>query len=358
MEHLPDSGRESSERLVVWKAGGEHCRVVCSTQILEQIRRQCVQAARGPVPLGIGGAFLGEVSGGDFRIHQWHQIPCRYQRGPSFLLTKEEVAGLRDFLASLPQRDNNGGDCLIGWFVSHPYRGAEIRDSEISLHQRFFRSSDLFLLIEVHPDGALECTVHRGARPMQPVWRIVPSFISRRDRSLPETPTVVLSPPQPLDGSSQEENRDSLSHPRREPAPKGPLILALAALAVVIGLFFWSRPSKEPPPASPPPAPQPIATVSLRVQRQTGGFVIHWNPVEPSLAVARRVVLRITEGTVTTEHPLAEAVLRAGSFLHKSSAASLQVEMRADLPDGRVLSEKVLFGQPPPSSRRPAPPEK
>jgi hypothetical protein len=86
-------------------------------------------------------------------------------------------------------------------------------------------------------------------------------------------------------------------------------------------------------------------TLSLRVQRQEGGFLIRWNPVEPALAPARQIVLRIAEGPKTTEHSLSQAALRTGSLLHKSSAAAIEVEIRAELPDGRVLSEKVLYGQ-------------
>lgn len=345
MKIHPDSRRESSERLVVWKADGEPCRVVCSTGVLENIRRQCVLAARGPVPLGIGGALLGGFSGGEYQIRQWHQIPCRYQRGPSFLLTKEEVGGLKEFLVRLPERTADGQDSLIGWFVSHPFRGAEIRDDEISLHQRFFRSSDLFLLIEVHPDGALEVTVHRGARPLQPIWRIIPSYISPKDRSLPETPTVVL--PAPAQAQPREEKSDPQPAPseKREPVPRGPLILALSALAVVLAVFVWTRPDSGPPPAPPPPPPQPLVTLSLRVQRQPDGFLIRWNPVDPALAPARQTVLRITEGPRTFEHRLTQDALRAGSLLHRTSASALEVEMRAELPDGRVLSEKVLYGQ-------------
>jgi len=345
MELFPDTGRETSERLVVWKADGEPCRVVCSTGILEKIRRQCVLAARGPVPLGIGGALLGQVLGGEFRIHQWHQIPCRYQRGPSFLLTKDDVAGLKEFLAHLSERIGNGEDALIGWFVSHPFRGAEIRDDEISLHQRFFRSSDLFLLIEVHPDGALETVVHRGARPLQPVWRIIPSYVAPKDRSIPETPTVVLPPPSNPLLFDEDGQTNAAAARKREPPPRGPLILALTALAVVLAIFIWTRPEKAPPPAPSPPPPQPIATLSLRVQRQEGGFLIRWNPVEPALASASNVVLMITEGSRSIEKPLSPSSLQAGSFLHKSAASSLEVEMRAQLPDGRSLSEKVLYEQ-------------
>jgi len=345
MKVHPDNRRESSERLVVWKADGEPCRVVCSTAVLENIRRQCVLAARGPVPLGIGGALLGSFSGGEYLIRQWHQIPCRYQRGPSFLLTKEEVGGLKEFLMRLPERTADGQDSLIGWFVSHPFRGAEIRDDEISLHQRFFRSSDLFLLIEVHPDGALEVTVHRGARPLQPIWRIVPSYISPKDRSLPETPTVVPPAPRAPDVADRDDGPSPASPEQKQPVPKGPLILAVSALAVILAVFIWTRPASGPPPAPPPPPPQPLITLSLRVQRQPDGFLIRWNPVDPALAPARQTLLRISEGPKTTEHALSQAELRAGSLLHKSAASAIEVEMRAELPDGRVLSEKVLYGQ-------------
>lgn len=346
MEGFSASGHDRPDRLIVWKADGEHCRVICAASFLESVRRECVRAARGPVPLGIGGALMGENSSSEFHIHHWHPIPCRYQRGPSFLLTKEEVAGLKDFLAQLPARTGTGEHALIGWFVSHPFRGAEIRDDEISLHQRFFRSSDLFLLIEVQPDGALEVVVHRGARPMQPVWRIVPTYDAYKGRPIPETPSIALPPERPHHFLEDEEPMQAGPKEEQQAPSRGPMILALSALTVTLAVAAWLYFDREPPPAPPPPpAPQPVATLSLRVQRQEGAFLIRWNPVEPSLTAARQVILRITDGAAVTEHSLTQAAVRAGSFTHNSSSSSLEVEMRAELPDGRAVSEKVIYGQ-------------
>jgi hypothetical protein len=346
MEGFPASGHDRPDRLIVWKADGEHCRVICAASFLESVRTQCVRAARGPVPLGIGGALMGEISSGEFHIHHWYPIPCRYQRGPSFLLTKEEVAGLKDFLAQLPARSGTGEHVLIGWFVSHPFRGAEIRDDEISLHQRFFRSSDLFLLIEVQPDGALEVVVHRGARPMQPVWRIVPTYDAYKGRPIPETPSIALPPARPHHFLEDEDPMQAGPKEEQQAPSRGPMILALSALTVTLGAAAWLYWDREPPPAPPPPpVPQPVATLSLRVQRQERAFLIRWNPVEPSLTTARQVILRITDGAAVVEHPLSQATVRAGSFTHNSSSSSLEVEMRAELPDGRAVSEKVIYGQ-------------
>lgn len=342
MERSPDTRREASERYVIWRAEGVHCSVACSEAILEKIRRQCVLAARGPVPLGIGGALIGQVAGGEYRIHEWHQIPCRHQRGPSFLLTKEEVGGLKEFLSRLPERTGFGEDTLIGWFVSHPFLGAEMRDDEISLHQRFFRSNDLFLLVEVHPDGSLRILVHRGARPLQPVWSVMPP-LPLENHPVPATPRVVLPPRSSPDHLLEDAPRKAAGQPQRAPLPKAPVFLALASLAVILAIFTWSRLQKVAPLAPPPPAPQPIATLSLHIQRQQEGFLIRWDPGDPALSSARQVLLRITEGARTTEQPLSPSLLQAGSFLHKSAASSLEVEMRAQLPDGRFLSEKVLY---------------
>ncbi len=345
MDSHPGQRQDHAERFVIWKADGEPIRVICSMTVLESIRRECVRAARGPVPLGIGGALMGSASGGDYRIRHWHSIPCRYQRGPSFLLTKDEVGGLKDFLAHLPSLKSVGEDVLIGWFVSHPFLGAELRDDEISLHQRFFRSSDLFLLVEVHPDGAIEVGVHRGARAMQPVWRVVPSHAPREHRRIPETPSVIVPQSEPSGLTVTEEPRENPEPERRQPAPKKPLLLLLAALALVLFAFLWMNRDRTPPPMVLPPPPQPVPTLSLRVQRQQGALLIRWNPVEPTLALAQQVVLRITDGPSVIEHPLSEAMVRQGSFVHKSDAPALEVELRASLPDGRSVAEKVIYGR-------------
>lgn len=338
--NLPASARtEHPGRLVIWEALAEECRIVCPAAVLESIRHECVLAARGPVPLGIGGALTGEYSAGTFRIRGWHPIPCRHQRGPSFLLTKEEVAGLKEFLAQLPAHTGRTEDVIVGWFVSHPHAGAVLRDDEISLHQRFFRASDLFLLLEIQPDGAIEILVHRGARPVNPPWRILPAPSARKESASGAQPGQAASsrPAAPASGSKARKRRSSLL--------KGPLIPGLFLLAVALALPAWLYFGRKTPPPVGPVNTQPLPTFSLRVQRQGRAFLIRWNPLEPSLTGASRVVLRISEGNRTTERPLTPAEVRAGSLSYESFSPSLQIEMLAETSAGRALRERVLFGQ-------------
>ncbi len=335
---LPESGKSRVDTLVIWEARDGECRVVASAALLESIRRECVLAARGRVPLGIGGALLGEYSGGTYRLRNWRQIPCRHQRGPSFLLTKEEVGGLKQFLSQLPEKGAEAGDHLIGWFVSHPFTGAVLRDDEISLHQRFFRASDLFLLLEIHQDGIAEVTVHRGAQPLEPTWRIIPSPSSR--------------------GSAAGEAATGQGKGSAEPAPakasrkkpasrlwRGPLVPALALLGISAAVLGWLQFTRRPaPPPAAAPAP-PLSTLSLRVQRQGNAYQIRWNPVEPSLTSARRVLLRIHDGATVAVRELSPAEVRAGFLAHGSPSASLEAEMVVQLPDGRERTERVIYGK-------------
>lgn len=333
-------GEEPPERLVTWEAGDGECRIVFPARLLESILHECAMAARGPVALGRGGAVLGESSGGTYRIRSWHPIPCRHQRGPSFLLTKDEVAGLKDFLARLPSAAGRAEDQIIGWFVSHPHSGAVLRDDEISLHQRFFRSNDLFLLLEIHSDGGAVITVHRGAQAMEPQWRIVPA---RRARNAVQ-PAAGAELPEPSTGSvifRSVHGREPNSARKRRSG--GPLIPALTVLSLAVAGFAWVHLRQRPAP--PPPAPvQPLSTLSLRVLRQGQSCVIRWNPLEPFLANARRAELLITDRGVTTVEALTPAQIRAGSFACNSSSATFEVKMTVDVDGDRKLSERVIFG--------------
>lgn len=328
-------GEAPPEGLVTWEAGDGECRIVCPARLLESIRHECAMAARGPVALGRGGALLGESSGGTYRVRSWHPIPCRHQRGPSFLLTKEEVAGLKDFLARLPALTGRKEDQIIGWFVSHPFTSAVLRDDEISLHQRFFRSNDLFLMLEIHGDGAAVVTVHRGAQPLEPRWRILPAPPSR---SAPPGAAAVAR--ESREGQSSESPRPRAGGRARS---AGPVVPALVLLVVALSGAAWLYFRQEAP--APPPAPvQPLSTLSLRVLRQGQSCVIRWNSLEPSLANARRAELLITDRGVTTVEALTPAQIRAGSFACNSSSATFEVKMTVDVDGGRKLSERVIFG--------------
>lgn len=331
---------EPPERLVTWEAGSGECRIVCSSALLESIHKECLMAAMGLVPLGTGGALLGEFSGGTYRVRSWHPIPCRHQRGPSFLLTKDEVAGLKDFLTRLPAAAGRTEDKIIGWFVSHPHSGAILRDDEISLHQRLFRSNDLFLLLEIHSDGAAVITVHRGAQAMEPQWRIVPARLSRNAVQ----PATGAELPEPSTGSvifRSVHGREPNSARKRRSG--GPLIPALTVLSLAVAGFAWVHLRQRPAP--PPPVPvQPLSTLSLRVLRQGQSCVIRWNPLEPSLSYARRAELLITDRGVTTVQALTPAQIQAGSFACDSASATFEVKMTVDVDGDRKLSERVIFG--------------
>lgn len=326
---------DSSGRLVTWEAAAEDCRIICPEALLESIRRECALAARGPVPLGIGGALLGEISGGTYRIRAWHPIPCRHQRGPSFLLSKDEVAGLKEFLAQLSSRAGATNDQIVGWFVSHPHSGAVLRDDEISLHQRFFRSRDLFLLLEIEPGGAAEVTVHRGAAPLEPRWRVIPSPLRARSGA-----STAPS------GNGAAPDAAEVGLPAAPLRRRGRIWLAILFLAAITGSAVYLYRSLRPPAparALPPRAGAPLTTPSLAIGKQDGGFLLSWNPEDPSLARAQRVVLLIQDSGQTHEVVLDGGTARKGSLFHATGATVLDVEMRLEFPDGSSSRERVRY---------------
>lgn len=332
---------DSTDRLVTWEAVGGDCRIICPEALLESIRRECVLAARSPAPLGMGGALLGEASGGTYRIRAWHPIPCRHQRGPSFLLSKDEVAGLKDFLSRLPQEAGSPHDQIVGWFVSHPFSGASLRDDEISLHQRFFRARDLFLLMEVDPGGSLEVTVHRGAAPLEPRWNVIAMPVGRRAGTAPRPGTDAA-------GTALTSRADTDPGGRDRSAPawlRWMAVLSLVAIAASAAYLGWQfrrilKPQPPPPLASPLP---PLVTLSLRLEKLPGGFLIRWNPDDPALRRALRVALHIHDRGRQQDHVLDAAAIRAGSYLHSTPAEAIEVEMAADLPEGSTARERIRY---------------
>ncbi|MCX7603428.1 MAG: hypothetical protein N2036_05055 [Bryobacteraceae bacterium] len=328
---------DTSDRLVTWEAAGEDCRIVCPEALLESIRRECALAARGPVPLGMGGALLGEASGGTYRLRAWHPIPCQHQRGPSFLLSKDEVAGLKEFLSHLPARTGSAGDQIVGWFVSHPHSGAVLRDDEISLHQRFFRARDLFLLLEIDARGAAEVTVHRGASPLEPQWRVVPTAdLRRKAGDAGGTAAEALRDPGFSAGGNAAASGDPASHKGRW--------IALLLLGAILGsgsyLYVQYRQREDSVSAR---TLAPLTTASLSVEREGGGFLVRWRLDEAALAQASRVALRIEDSGQAHEAALDSEAVRRGSLFHATESAVVEVEMRLEFPDGTFRRERVRY---------------
>ena len=239
-------------------------------RVLDDIRLAVVDAFFS-LPRGgaeIGGVLLGRLEDMRLVISDYLPLDCEHAFGPSFTLSQNDEAALRELLARRPTNgDGNGhgnGSLPVGWYHSHTRSEIFLSEADQDIHRRYFSEPwQVALVLKPHtfhpmrggfffrePDG----TMHAAA-----------SYQEFEVEPLPVRPLPPLEPP-------VLENH---SHARRYgPVPDGPVITIAAdpqAPTMVPPLAGVPRVSeamadiKLPTPvvaATPPPTAEPFAPMA------------------------------------------------------------------------------------------------
>ncbi|HMC59945.1 MAG TPA: Mov34/MPN/PAD-1 family protein, partial [Candidatus Solibacter sp.] len=107
--------------------------IECSTRVLDDIRLAIVDAFFS-LPRGgaeIGGILLGTQEPGRLAVTSYQAIECEHANGPSFTLSQNDEAKLRDQLASVRGQ-------VVGWYHSHTRSGIFLSETDLDIHTRYF----------------------------------------------------------------------------------------------------------------------------------------------------------------------------------------------------------------------------
>jgi proteasome lid subunit RPN8/RPN11 len=105
---------------------------------LDEIRVAVVDGLYA-VPRGgveIGGVLFGTREDGRLLIRDFRKIETEYLTGPSFELSREDLAGLRKILEGTKFTDATVGP--VGWFHSHTRSGIQLSEKDLEFHREFF----------------------------------------------------------------------------------------------------------------------------------------------------------------------------------------------------------------------------
>src|SRR5258706_4361981 len=209
----------------VWEVPGKSISIKLSLDVVDRLQ-QDVSLGFGAVPsrgAEVGGVLLGstEADGPVVRIEDYELIPIEYKRGPSYLLSEEDVQA---FEGSLEQLQNGGEKSLrpIGYFRSHTRDLVGLGEEDQDLLSKYFPEPETVVLL-IRPFGTKpsiagfyfkENDGFQSGAPLQEV-----SFRSKdlapKDLTLDDAPAPPARPPRnvPLrrESSRVERERPSLS---------------------------------------------------------------------------------------------------------------------------------------------------
>src|SRR5580704_4957352 len=105
--------------LVTWSVPQCPFTIECTPRVLDDIRLGIIDAFFS-LPRGgaeIGGVLLGRFATGRLSISGYQPLECEHAFGPSFTLSANDFARLKEILAALEA--NPGSPQAVGWYHSH-----------------------------------------------------------------------------------------------------------------------------------------------------------------------------------------------------------------------------------------------
>jgi proteasome lid subunit RPN8/RPN11 len=133
---MAGSGTESA--VIVWNAPQCPFTIECSARVMDDIRL-AVTDAFFSLPRGgaeIGGILLGGYEDGLVTISEYAALECEHAFGPSFQISLNDEARLKDLLASVP--DNFPGLEVVGWYHSHTRSGIFLSEADLEIYNLYF----------------------------------------------------------------------------------------------------------------------------------------------------------------------------------------------------------------------------
>ncbi|MBV8571055.1 MAG: hypothetical protein JO319_10615 [Acidobacteriaceae bacterium] len=227
-----------------WQTPDTAITVVYSLPLFHEIDFVVNEAYRS-IPRGgieVGGLLFGRKEASGVRIEAFRTVECEHARGPSFVLSENDLEKLARQLSTFDADPELSALEPVGWFVSHSRSVLEMREQEAEWFNRFFQ-----------PAGSI--AVLAKPERFQPT-RFVFLIRGTDGQMLPAGDPIIL----PLAGarSGAGEPIPSLPAPRME-GPSRAVTPPTARVVIETPSVQESR--VEPLPVVPVPAPVPGAIV-------------------------------------------------------------------------------------------------
>ena len=345
----------------VWEVAGKPVVVHLRIDVVDRMGAEILRGF-GAVPkrgAEVGGVLLGAIepqAGGIsiVRIDDFEPVPCKYARGPSFLLTEPERA--------LFDEACQGGN-PVGYYRSHTREGpAALGPEDLELLKRHFPApAQVALLVKpfaTKPGVAGFFVREKGVFPeVTPLefpfrrWELTGEEAPRRAmeerKPRPRKPEHPAAPPrwqkERIFSAEPEQpvQPEAARAPVEPQAPKSRtgiwMVAAFLFLLVGVGLGYTASRI-----TAPLRRPADFA-MALAVARTGEDLTIRWNPNAPAVRSASSGVLEIEEGGATKRLDLDRASLSSGSVVYRSTSGPVGFRLVVYLDPGVSVVETLTW---------------
>ena len=369
-----DPATQGAPNYFVWEVPDEPVVVQLKLDVVDRMSAEILRGF-GAVPkrgAEVGGILLGSIQPGDvstIRIEDFEAVPCRYARGPSFLLTEPERA-IFDQACRRWSPESGGPTYSVGYFRSHTRDGLSLQPEDLELlDKHFFSPAPIALLVKpfatkpgiagffIRKDGSFP-----SATPMEfPFrrWEMTgeepPRRASLHERKRKEREPEPAAAPRPRpEGSaappgpapyyrifSAEPNEPPQEQPKAPEGQASPksrtgLWLVAAFVFLLLGVLLGFQASRITAPRR-----SSDFALSLAVEPNGQNLMVRWNPESPAVRSASHGTLEIDEGGENKRLELDRANLSNGRMVYHSASDQVRFRLVVDLSPELSVSEAL-----------------
>jgi hypothetical protein len=334
---------------------GQALNVTYDWSVLDEISAYAVDGfhklSRGG--LEVGGILYGVARGyNSIEIRAWQPIECEHARGPAFLLSKKDLAGIARQLEKASEDPSLVSFEPVGWFVSHTRADLKLGTEDLEFFDEYFPEPWQVAMV-LKPDAFKPTRAGFFFREADDTIRVASSYKEftidpTRPRPVttppadsvrkpaPEAPPQKKLEPVPTQSLPEQAPPEKPVTPSRFPGKKwlivaaGVLILAAFALAAIHFLKTEER-----------------ASFPMRLAESGGLLRIEWDRSASILKTADRVTIEITDGGAKLERSLSKDELPAGSIVYQRQSGDVKVRAVVQRRDGPAIEEIARYIGPP-----------
>jgi hypothetical protein len=276
----------------VWQPTGKPCTVEIAFDVIDGMNVEVMRGFGAVRRRGaeVGGLLVGRIEPTSTHvlvvIEDFEPIPCEYAYGPSYVLSPNDLQGLRKGLGQLDP--SSGGQLYtVGFYRSHTREGLALDDQDLRFFREYFTDPlHVMLLVKPFATKAGQAGVFIQENGILKSSSSYLEFPFRRRELVgepeePRDPSPAYEAPSPRPDRRRSESSaqpqplpERELHQReilqREPAPAA----AIVSAPIPIGPKLIPFTIAEPPPMAPllPPDPELAGDLAEEIRPMFGGY--------------------------------------------------------------------------------------
>lgn len=333
----------------IWEIPGHPVAVHLHLEVVDHLLAE-VMRGFGSVPkrgAEIGGVLIGTIEPGDpaiVRVEDFERVECEYKRGPSYLLTDEDLAAFGE-ACNRWERNGSRPAYSVGFFRSHTREGFALAPEDVDLLNRYFPSPlNIALLVKPYGTKASVAGFFFRENGVFQESTLLEFPFQRHDligEELPPRRPIMERRPRSVDlhamlPTGLTEEQDFVAEPM---APAGPaptpfktLLLrtwVLVTLSIIILLFglllgFWTAFTIGPKFSA---SNAQELSLGLALSRNEDNLSISWDRQSPAIRAAQHGILEIEDGNYIKSVDLDASQLQSGNVTYRTSSNSVRFRL-------------------------------